>query len=242
MLSGVPPVLECRGVTAGYGGVQVLFGVDMRIQRGEVVALLGANGAGKTTFLRVLSGLEPAWDGGVWLNSQPLGNMAAFRRVTAGICQIVGGESIAEGLTVGEHLRLWASSLEGGASPEVLAELDEVEGGGPLYHQAMQKLGADGWLGIGWPKEHGGQGRGPIEQFIFFDEVQRAGFPVPILTLNTVGPTLLKFGTAEQKAKYPPKILEGKCHFSIGYTEPDSVTDLASLKTSAPAHDPGHTT
>ncbi|MGB5268245.1 MAG: acyl-CoA dehydrogenase family protein, partial [Polyangiales bacterium] len=98
---------------------------------------------------------------------------------------------------------------------------------------AMQRLGADGWLGIGWPKEHGGQGRGPIEQFIFFDEVQRAGFPIPILTLNTVGPTLLKFGTAEQKAKYPPKILEGTCHFSIGYTEPGAGTDLASLQTSA---------
>jgi alkylation response protein AidB-like acyl-CoA dehydrogenase len=97
----------------------------------------------------------------------------------------------------------------------------------------MQRLGADGWLGIGWPKEHGGQGRGPIEQFIFFDEVQRAGFPIPILTLNTVGPTLLKFGTDEQKAKYPPQILEGKCHFSIGYTEPASGTDLASLSTSA---------
>ena len=109
----------------------------------------------------------------------------------------------------------------------------QFEGGGPLYHEAMQQLGADGWLGIGWPKEHGGQGRGPIEQFIFFDEVQRAGFPVPILTLNTVGPTLLKFGTDEQKAKYPPKILEGKCHFSIGYTEPESGTDLASLQTSA---------
>jgi alkylation response protein AidB-like acyl-CoA dehydrogenase len=118
-------------------------------------------------------------------------------------------------------------------SDELLAELDEVEGGGPLYHKAMRQLGADGWLGIGWPKEHGGQGRGPIEQFIFFDEVQRAGFPIPILTLNTVGPTLLKFGTDEQKAKYPPKILEGKCHFSIGYTEPGSGTDLASLTTSA---------
>ncbi len=116
---------------------------------------------------------------------------------------------------------------------DLIAELDEVEGGGPHYHTAMQQLGADGWLGIGWPKEHGGQGRGPIEQFIFFDEVQRAGFPVPILTLNTVGPTLLKFGTDEQKAKYPPKILEGRCHFSIGYTEPGSGTDLASLQTSA---------
>lgn len=126
MLSGFPPVLQCQDVTAGYGGVQVLFGVNMSIQRGEVVALLGANGAGKTTLLRVLSGLEPAWEGGVWLNSQPLGDMPAFRRVEAGICQIVGGASIAEGLTVGEHLRLWAASLDGGASEATMAEVDEV--------------------------------------------------------------------------------------------------------------------
>jgi alkylation response protein AidB-like acyl-CoA dehydrogenase len=129
-----------------------------------------------------------------------------------------------------DELRLYFDEL---ISDALLAELDQAEGGGPLYQAAMRELGADGWLGIGWPKEHGGQGRGPIEQFIFFDEVQRAGFPVPILTLNTVGPTLLKFGTEEQKAKYPPMILEGRCHFSIGYTEPSAGTDLASLKTTA---------
>jgi len=129
-----------------------------------------------------------------------------------------------------EELRAYLSEL---ITEELLAELNESEGGGPLYHQAVQKMGADGWLGIGWPKEYGGQERGPIEQFIFFDEVQRAGFPIPILTLNTVGPTLLKFGTEAQKAEYPPRILEGKCHFSIGYTEPGSGTDLASLKTTA---------
>lgn len=136
----------------------------------------------------------------------------------------------AEQKTLRNELRAYFAEL---IDDELLAELDRVEGGGPLYHRAMQQLGRDGWLGIGWPKEHGGQGRGPIEQFIFFDEVQRAGFPIPILTLNTVGPTLLKFGTEEQKATYPPRILEGKCHFSIGYTEPGSGTDLASLKTSA---------
>ena len=80
---------------------------------------------------------------------------------------------------------------------DLQGELDQLEGGGPLYHQAMQQLGSDGWLGIGWPKEHGGQGRGPIEQFIFFDEVQRAGFPIPILTLNTVGPCLMAKGSEE---------------------------------------------
>lgn len=112
-------------------------------------------------------------------------------------------------------------------------ELHETEGGGPEYFRAMKKLAADNWLGIGWPKEWGGQGRGPIEQFIFFDEVQAAGFPVPILTLNTVGPTLYQFGSDEQKQDYLPRILAGECHFSVGYSEPGAGTDLASLKTRA---------
>ncbi|MFT6399805.1 MAG: alkylation response protein AidB-like acyl-CoA dehydrogenase [Bradymonadia bacterium] len=118
-------------------------------------------------------------------------------------------------------------------TPELDRELIETHGGGPLYMAAMKKLGDANWLGIGWPKEHGGLGRGSVDQFIFFDEVQRVGFPVPILTLSTVGPTLLKFGTEEQKTFYPPKILRGECHFSIGYTEPGAGTDLASLRTSA---------
>lgn len=113
-MSGVfPPVLECGAVTAGYGHVQVLFGVDLRIERGEVVALMGANGAGKTTLLRVISGLEPLWSGEVSLNDRPIGSMPAHRRVGEGICQVVGGESIAAGLTVAEHLRLWAATHDG---------------------------------------------------------------------------------------------------------------------------------
>jgi len=123
--------------------------------------------------------------------------------------------------------------MEALMTPELEDELAETEGGGPLYFEAIHQLGRDDWLGIGWPKEVGGQERGPIEQFIFFDETQRAGFPVPILTLNTVGPTLVSFGTDEQKAEYLPRILEGRCHFSIGYSEPTAGTDLASLQTKA---------
>ena len=92
---------------------------------------------------------------------------------------------------------------------------------------------ADGWAGIGWPKEYGGQGRSAIEQFIFFDESMRAGAPVPMLTLNTVGPTIMAFGTEEQKADFLPRILAGDIHFCIGYSEPGAGTDLASLKTRA---------
>jgi len=116
---------------------------------------------------------------------------------------------------------------------EMIAEYRNSEGGGPLYTKALKKLGADGWLGIGWPKEFGGQARPAIEQFIFFDEVQRAGFPIPFLTLCTVGPTLMKFGSEEQKASMLPRILRGELHFAIGYSEPGAGTDLASLKTRA---------
>jgi alkylation response protein AidB-like acyl-CoA dehydrogenase len=94
-------------------------------------------------------------------------------------------------------------------------------------------MGADGWLGIGWPVEYGGQGRSDVEQFIFFDEAWRAGAPIPFLSINTVGKTIMEFGSEEQKQKFLPAILRGELHFSIGYTEPGAGTDLASLTTRA---------
>jgi alkylation response protein AidB-like acyl-CoA dehydrogenase len=138
-------------------------------------------------------------------------------------------------LTAEEHamrseLRAYLSAL---ITDEVLAECAGTEGGGPLYTTVLKQLGADGWLGVGWPTELGGRARPAIEQFIFFDEVQRAGFPIPFLTLCTVGPTLMKFGSEEQKATILPKILRGELHFAIGYSEPGAGTDLASLKTRA---------
>ncbi|MFI8101624.1 acyl-CoA dehydrogenase family protein [Streptomyces sp. NPDC086023] len=97
----------------------------------------------------------------------------------------------------------------------------------------LRRIGADGLLGLGWPVEYGGQGRGPDEQFVFFDEAYRAGAPVSMVTLNTVGPTLMKFGTDEQKAYFLPRILSGEIVFAIGYSEPEAGTDLASLRTRA---------
>ena len=118
-------------------------------------------------------------------------------------------------------------------TPEYQAELAETEGGGPLYTRALRKLGADGWLGVGWPKEYGGQGRTPVEQFIFFDEASRAGVMLPMLSINAVAPAIMEHGTEAQKRTYLPKILRGECQFAIGYTEPSSGTDLASLRTRA---------
>src|SRR5213594_4617972 len=118
-------------------------------------------------------------------------------------------------------------------TPEYQAELAESEGGGPLYMAAVHRLGADGWLGIGWPTEYAGQGRSPVEQFIFFDEAARAGVMLPTLTINAVAPAIMEHGTAAQRARFLPAILRGECHFAIGYTEPSSGTDLASLRTRA---------
>ncbi len=127
-----------------------------------------------------------------------------------------------------QELRTYYSEL---LTPEVEKELSHSGGVGPTVRRIVKQMASDGWLGIGWPQEYGGQGRSAIEQFIFFDESMRSGAPVPMLTINTVGPTIMNFGSQEQKAFFLPKILAGEIHFCIGYTEPDAGTDLASLKT-----------
>jgi alkylation response protein AidB-like acyl-CoA dehydrogenase len=128
------------------------------------------------------------------------------------------------------RLRAYYATL---LTPEVREAVHQGKGVGEATRAVVRQMGRDGWLGIGWPVEYGGQGRSQIEQFIFFDESMRAGAPVPMLTINTVGPSIMKFGTAEQKQFFLPRILAGEIHFCIGYTEPGAGTDLASLQTRA---------
>lgn len=118
-------------------------------------------------------------------------------------------------------------------SPEVRASLKGSQGIGPEMRKVVKQMGTDGWLGVGWPEEYGGRGFTPVEQFIWFDEAMRAGAPVPMLTINTVGPTIMHFGTDEQKDFFLPKILKGEIHFCIGYSESGAGTDLAALRTRA---------
>jgi len=118
-------------------------------------------------------------------------------------------------------------------TPEVRAQLTGSGGVGDANRRVVRQMGEDGWLGVGWPKEWGGRGFTPVEQFIWFDEAMRAGAPVPMLTINTVGPTIRQFGSDEQKAFFLPKILKGEIHFCIGYSEPGAGTDLAALRTRA---------
>ena len=105
--------------------------------------------------------------------------------------------------------------------------------GGEKYRDLVRQVGQDGWLGVGWPKEFGGGGMTMVEQMIFLEEQRRSNAPFPFVTISTVGPALIDFGTEEQKAEFLPKMLGGECHFSIGYSEPNAGTDLASLSTTA---------
>ena len=142
--------------------------------------------------------------------------------------------------TLRSELRGYFSEL---VTPEVKAGLSaatnvfEDSGGefgdAEVYKSVIRQIGSDGWLGIGWPEEYGGQNRSMMEQLIFTDEAAIAGVPIPYLTLNTVGPTIMRYGNDAQKEEILPKILSGDMHFSIGYSEPESGTDLASLKTRA---------
>lgn len=132
-----------------------------------------------------------------------------------------------------EELRDYFAQL---VTPEIRAGLASATGEfgeAGVYKDVIRQIGKDGWLGIGWPKEYGGQARSMVEQLIFTDAAAVAGVPIPYLTLNTVGPTIMRFGSEEQKEYFLPKILAGELHFSIGYSEPGSGTDLASLQTRA---------
>src|SRR5215472_16659809 len=116
---------------------------------------------------------------------------------------------------------------------ESLARSEGDYGDGATYREVVRQLGADGWLTLNWPAEYGGRDATVTDQLIFTDEAAVAGVPVPFLTINTVGPTIMRFGTDEQKSFYLPKIAAGELHFSIGYSEPEAGTDLAGLRTTA---------
>jgi alkylation response protein AidB-like acyl-CoA dehydrogenase len=119
-------------------------------------------------------------------------------------------------------------------TPSVRAALASVEqAGDSTYRDVIRQIGADGWLTVSWPRELGGRGLSRIESYIFFDETQRLGVPIPFLTTNTVGPTLMRFGTDDQRERFLPGIARGDIHFSIGYSESGAGTDLASLTTRA---------
>jgi alkylation response protein AidB-like acyl-CoA dehydrogenase len=123
--------------------------------------------------------------------------------------------------------------LEAVMTPERRAAIAGQLEGGDAVRECRRALGEAGLLGVAWPVEYGGRGLSALEQYIFAEEARRVNAPLPMITLYTVGPTLIQYGTEEQKQKYLPAILRGELEFAIGYTEPGAGSDLASLRTTA---------
>jgi ABC-type branched-subunit amino acid transport system ATPase component len=106
------PVLQVTGVHAGYGDVEVLHGVTLSMQKGEVLALIGANSAGKSTLCSIVAGLVGLTDGSVRLGGNDVTHLSPHRRVRHGAFLIPEGRGIFPSLTVEENLSLWLPSAD----------------------------------------------------------------------------------------------------------------------------------
>ena len=104
-----------------------------------------------------------------------------------------------------------------------------------------QRLGQQGWIGMTWPKQYGGAERSFLDRYVVTEELLAAGAPVGAhwIADRQSGGQLLKFGTEAQRLEYLPRIVRGECYFSIGMSEPDTGSDLASVRTSAVKVDGG---
>jgi alkylation response protein AidB-like acyl-CoA dehydrogenase len=117
-------------------------------------------------------------------------------------------------------------------TPEARAATHNRESG-PTFRALLRRMGADGWLTPGWPREYGGRGLDPLAQKIILEELWLAEAPFPFVTVNTIGPALIRRGSEAQKRDILPRIARGELNFAVGYTEPQAGTDLAALKTQA---------
>jgi alkylation response protein AidB-like acyl-CoA dehydrogenase len=118
----------------------------------------------------------------------------------------------------------------------LLSEMRATEGnprGGPRTRAVLGELEKRGWQRVAWPENYGGGGRSPWYQFVMVQEFSYFGMPYGGLSVGSVAPALMNFGTEEQKKKYLPGILDGEMTFALGYSEPNAGTDLASLQTRA---------
>ncbi len=119
------PVLQVANIDFSYGTVQVLFDVNFEIQQGETLALLGTNGAGKSTILRVISGLEVPERGVVRLNGQNITYVAPEARARMGIIQLPGGKGVFPSLTVAQNLAV-SARLNGGTHTEIAERVQQM--------------------------------------------------------------------------------------------------------------------
>lgn len=126
MTNSEPVLLDVRDVSVHYGRIQALQGVSLQVKQGELVTLLGSNGAGKTTMMRALSGLLPLSSGSVWFDGEDIAKVKAHRRVNAGLIQAPEGRGIFPGMTIVENLEMGCYGRKFASKAEHRERLDWV--------------------------------------------------------------------------------------------------------------------
>lgn len=121
-----PVLLEVRDVVVHYGRIRALHGVSLTVREGELVTLLGSNGAGKTTMMRAISGLLPLTSGSVWFDGKDIGKVKAHRRVADGLIQAPEGRGVFPGMTIIENLEMGCYGRKFPSKAEHAEKLDWV--------------------------------------------------------------------------------------------------------------------
>ena len=121
--SGGDVLLKVTGLESSYGRIKALKGLNLEIHRGETVALVGANGAGKTTFLRTLSGVQPMGAGQIWFDGEDISKVRADQRMRRGICQSPEGRQVFGPLAIEDNLLLGAYTQPKQNVPEDLEKV-----------------------------------------------------------------------------------------------------------------------
>ena len=134
-------LLELRDLSVHYGRIQALRGISLTVDEGEVVALIGANGAGKSTTMRAISGIRPVSGGTIWFGGQDMTRMRADLRVVAGISQAPEGRGIFPGMTVMENLDMGAYARKDRRTPALRRDVERVLGLFPRLAERRSQAG-----------------------------------------------------------------------------------------------------
>ena len=214
-------LLELAGLSARYGAAEVLKGLDLVVNEGEIVALLGSNGAGKSTTLRSISGLVPTLSGMLNFAGQSLIGMKPEAIVRLGIAHVPEGRRVFPGLTVRENILLGGSNRRGVARRVLEAETDEMFG---LFPELKRLEHALGWTLSGGQLQMVAVARGMMAKprLLLLDEPSLGLAPLIVQQVFRIVAEIRKRGTTVL-------LVEQNAHMALSVADRGYVLETGSL-------------